>query len=324
MRSRASTFLLSTFRGKDNEEPRRPNSKDITTEGHEEPGPEKFVIALLGPSGVGKSSFIAHATGQNVKIGHLLSSCTDTIDIFEKRRSDGKVIVFVDTPGYDLADKNPNRVLNLLTQWLKSQSANGVRVNLNAILFFHRITDNRMPVATQSHINRFEKLVGKRGAPKRILLITTMWDEVEHHTGESREEQLSREFWKKFLDGGSSIRRFWRSGTSAWEILNPLVGGVSNDGFPLPSVLDNVFQEELEDELELDADQALSTMEQIYHEQQRLLEKLQAVVQLPNGKQTDVLKEVLAEEKKVSGKLGSLLHRLKRQNHRWFHLRHTD
>jgi hypothetical protein len=200
---------------------------------------------------------------------------------------------------------------------LTNYEFSGVRVNLNAILFFHRITDNRMPVATQSHINKFEKLVGKKGAPKRILLITTMWDEIDHHTGESREEQLKREFWKKFLDGGSSIRRFWRSGTSAWEILNPLVGGALDEGGPLPSVIDKVFQEELEEELELDVDQAMSTMEQIYHEQQRLLEKLQAIVQTPNGKQTDILKEVLAEEKKVSGKLGSLLHRLKRQNHRW-------
>lgn len=173
-----------------------------------------------------------------------------------------------------------------------------------------------MPVATQSHINKFEKLVGKKGAPKRILLITTMWDEVDYHIAASREDQLKKEFWKRFLDGGSSVCRFRRSGTSAWEILNPLVGGAPED-VPLPSILDSVFHEEPEEELELDADQALNTMEQIYHEQQRLLEKLQAIVQAPNGKQVDALKEVLADEKKVSGKLGTLLHKLKRQNHRW-------
>lgn len=193
----------------------------------------------------------------------------------------------------------------------------GKRVNLNAILFFHRITDNRMPVATQSHINRFEKLVGKKGAPTRILLITTMWDEVDYHVGSLRENQLRRDFWKRFLDGGSRICRFRRSGASAWEILNPLVGGNIED-VPIPSILDSVFHEEPEEELDMDADQALNTMEQIYHEQQRLLEKLQAIVQNPSGKQTEALKEVLVEEKKVSGKLGSLLSRLKKQNHRWY------
>jgi len=100
-----------------------------------------WFVRLLGPSGAGKSSvtkknmlskrngidwpykFIAHATGQNVGIGHLLTACTRSIDTYEKRLSDGRKVIFVDTPGYDLGNKNPNRVLNMLTQWLKTQSA---------------------------------------------------------------------------------------------------------------------------------------------------------------------------------------------------------
>lgn len=58
----------------------------------------------------------------------MLTACTDSIDTYEKRLPDDRAIVFVDTPGYDLADKNPNRVLNLLTQWLKAQSAGSVPV----------------------------------------------------------------------------------------------------------------------------------------------------------------------------------------------------
>ncbi|KXN90889.1 hypothetical protein AN958_03419, partial [Leucoagaricus sp. SymC.cos] len=262
------------------------------------------------------NKFIAHATGQNVKIGHLLNACTDSIDTFEKELPDGRTLVFVDTPGYDLADKNPNRVLDLLTQWLKAQSAGDTRVTLNAILFFHRITDNRMPVATQSHIKRFEKLVGKRGAPKRILLITTMWDEVEYTIGDLREGQLKADFWKKFVEGGSSVSRFNRCHASAWEILNPVVG-VEVEEVPLPNIMDSIFHEEPEEEAELDADQALSAMEQIYYEQQRLLERLQVVIQAPPDKQVEAIREVLAAEKKVSGKLGGLLNRLKRQRSRW-------
>lgn len=284
---------------------------------------ETFVIALLGPSGAGKSSFIAHATGQNVEIGHLLTACTHSIDTFEKQLPDGRTVVFVDTPGYDLADKNPNRVLNMLTQWLKARSAGGTRVTLNAILFFHRINDNRMPVATQSHINRFEKLVGKKGAQKRVLLITTMWDEVDTNIGDFREAQLKTDFWKKFMDGGSSVSRFRRGHSSAWEILNPLIG-VQGEDTPLPSVFDSVFQEEPEDEAELDAEQALYTMEQIYHDQQRLLERLQGAIHERSPRQIDLLQDVLDAEKKVSGKLGSLLTRLKKQNLRRFRFSRSD
>lgn len=198
----------------------------------------------------------------------------------------------------------------------------GPKVNLNAILFFHRITDNRMPIATQSHINRFEKLVGKKDAPKRILLVTTMWDEVDYHIATLREDQLKMEFWKRFIDGGSSVARYRRSGASAWEILNPLVGGTVED-VPLPSIIDSVFHEEPEgeEEMDIDAEQALDTMEAIFLEQQRLLDKLQAIVRDPGAKQVEALKDVLSAERKVSSKLGSLLSRLKRQNHRWYDFR---
>ncbi|KAF9444270.1 hypothetical protein P691DRAFT_677935, partial [Macrolepiota fuliginosa MF-IS2] len=272
---------------------------------------------LLGPSGAGKSSFIADATGQDVKIGHLLTPCTDSIRAYETRRpEDTGSVVFIDTPGYDLADKSPNRVLNTLTQWLKAQGSGGKKVNLHAILFFHRIADNRMPNATQSHIRRFEDLVGKKGAPKRILLITTMWDEVDYQTGFARETQLKREFWKKFLEGGSRVCQFHRTRASAWDILNPIVCGTTA-GVPLPPDLDSTIRGEPDTEPQIDADQALNVIEQIYHERQRLLDKLQVIVEGPDGAQSEALKEVLSEEKRISGKLGSLLNRLKRQNRRW-------
>jgi hypothetical protein len=194
----------------------------------------------------------------------------------------------------------------------------GTRITFNAILFFHRINDNRMPVATQSHIHRFEKLVGKKGAQKRVLLITTMWDDIDLRIGASRELQLKTDYWQRFIEGGSSVCRFNRNHSSAWDILNPLLGVAKVEGVPIPAVFDSVFQEEMEEEAEMDAHQALTAMEQIYLDQQRLVEKLQDAILDPRGEQTEVLREVLAEERKVSEKIGSLLGRLKRQNLRWY------
>jgi hypothetical protein len=90
------------------------------------------------------------------------------------------------------------------------------------------------------------------------------------------------------------------------------------EGVPIPSVFDNVFQEEMEEEAEMDTHQALTAMEQIYLDQQRLLEKLQDAILDPRGEQTEVLREVLAEERKVSGKFGSSPGWLKRRNLCWY------
>jgi len=199
----------------------------------------------------------------------------------------------------------------------------GTRITLDAILFFHRITDNRMPIATQSHIHRFEQVIGKKGVQKRIHLITTMWDEIDTHTGEFREIQLKTEFWKAFINeeerggGANSIFRFKRSFSSAWEILNPIVGSQSEDIIRLPFpysssshlphfIFDNVFPEELEDENDLEA------LEQIHQEQKGLLERLQSAIQEQGGRQMEMLREVVVEGKKVSGRLGLLLNRFKR------------
>ena len=194
----------------------------------------------------------------------------------------------------------------------------GTRITLDAILFFHRITDNRMPIATQSHIHRFEQVIGKKSVQKRIHLITTMWDETDIHTGESREIQLKTEFWKAFTSeeergGTNSISRFKRSFSSAWEILNPIVGSQNEDIICLPSpshlrhsIFDNGFPEELEDENDLEA------LEQIHQEQKGLLERLQSAIQEQGGRQMEMLREVVVEGKKVSGRLGLLLNRFKR------------
>lgn len=197
----------------------------------------------------------------------------------------------------------------------------GTRITLNAILIFHRINDNRMPIATQSHIHRFEKLIGKkRGIQKRIHLITTMWDEIDAQTGDFREIQLKTEFWKTFInedeeEGCNTISRFKRSFSSAWEILNPIVGSQSEDTLhlpfpssPPPSVFDHVFHEELEDEDDLEA---LNALEQIHQEQKGLLERLQSAIQEQGGRQVEMLREVVVEGKKVSGRLGTLLNRFK-------------
>jgi len=68
------------------------------------------------------------------------------------------------------------------------------------------------------------KLVCGADALQNVVLVTTMWDEVDKETGLSREEELRNDFWKPMIDAGSKVMPFYRSYESAWEILDQLSG----------------------------------------------------------------------------------------------------
>jgi len=68
------------------------------------------------------------------------------------------------------------------------------------------------------------KLVCGADALQNVVLVTTMWDEVDEETGLSPEEELRNDFWKSMIDSGSRMMQFRRSYKSAWEILDQLSG----------------------------------------------------------------------------------------------------
>jgi chromosome segregation ATPase len=69
----------------------------------------------------------------------------------------------------------------------------------------------------------FKKLSGEEAA-KYIVLATTKWGEVANATGERRERDLSDEYWKAMLEQGSHMDRFQNTHTSAWEIIDLILG----------------------------------------------------------------------------------------------------
>jgi len=76
------------------------------------------------------------------------------------------------------------------------------------------------------NLRMFENLCGKDF--RRVVLTTTMWDEVETDVGERREEQLRSEYWKTMIERGSSVRRFHQNQKSAFDILAPIIDGVNS------------------------------------------------------------------------------------------------
>ncbi|KAL4259609.1 hypothetical protein AB1N83_006536 [Pleurotus pulmonarius] len=84
-----------------------------------------IIIAVMGPTGAGKSSFINMATGNKTGVGHELESYTSSIQIIKFRSLEINI-----------------EILTMVADWLKSTYERNVK--LAGILYFHRISDNRM------------------------------------------------------------------------------------------------------------------------------------------------------------------------------------
>ena len=94
---------------------------------------------------------------------------------------------------------------------------------LSAILCFHRISDNRVAanhitVDPLKHLFMFRKLCGNE-AESRIVLTTTMWDEVQETVGKNRLVELESTHWKTMIERGSTTFRYWNTQESARELL---------------------------------------------------------------------------------------------------------
>ncbi|KAF7970687.1 hypothetical protein HWV62_23290 [Athelia sp. TMB] len=184
---------------------------------------EDVIIAVMGPTGAGKSSFISKAIGGDQEtIGHGLESHTRNIRAVRCRHPhDSRSYVFVDTPGFDDTNLSDVDILIEISSWLNATYKR--RINITAILYLHRISDNRMTGSALRNMDLFQKLCGNRAA-RNVILVTTMWDEVDEEVGERREAELRDTFWRTMVAHGSQTVRFSHTPESAWNILGSSTG----------------------------------------------------------------------------------------------------
>ncbi|KAL4078012.1 P-loop containing nucleoside triphosphate hydrolase protein [Scleroderma citrinum] len=195
----------------------------------------------MGPIGTGKSAFIDCAVGRpDTGAGHDLVSCTKEIRAVRYPHPDGeRNIVLVDMPGFDDTFVSDTQVLRNIAEWLKTTYKR--KVLLSGLLYFHRISDNRMAGTPLRNLNMFKELCGRDNF-KNVVLVTTMWDEVLEDVGLQREKELQSEFWKTMIRLGSTTRRFHLTEESAWEIINTISASLPEERRPL------LIQQEMVDE----------------------------------------------------------------------------
>ncbi|KAL4069908.1 P-loop containing nucleoside triphosphate hydrolase protein [Scleroderma yunnanense] len=174
---------------------------------------------MVGPSGAGKSSFVNMVTGsQGQRVGHSLTSCTSEINAVRCTIL-GSTIVLLDTPGFKDTNKSDTEILKSIVDWLSKRKG----TLLSGILYFHRITDDRITGTAVKYIPDFQRLCGENGISK-IVLTTTMWDGLEEEVGIERLKGLKRNYWKPMAARGSTAFRYLNTRQSAEELLLHLLG----------------------------------------------------------------------------------------------------
>lgn len=253
-----------------------------------------IVIAVMGPTGSGKSNFINKLTGSKEETGaNGLKSCTQDVREFRVSTPDGRKYVIADTPGFDDTTRSDRDILRLIADWLEKRYR--WHVKLSGIIYMHRITDNRVSGSVCKNFDLFNRLCGD-GAVKRIRLVTSMWDIANMSAARRRASELQASFWKPLIDEGAQYREFQNTRESAWGIIRDAIGESK-------AVL---LQEEL-----VDAKRRLnetSAAQAIYSRFQRLLKEqrdsLEQLAEEAKSQQDPVLARELEEEsRKIEAQL---------------------
>ncbi|KAF2670964.1 P-loop containing nucleoside triphosphate hydrolase protein [Microthyrium microscopicum] len=147
----------------------------------------QVVVALMGVTGSGKSSFIRRVTcNDDIRIGGGLQSMTQQVQSFHCEIGQAQFSL-VDTPGFNDTYISDTDILKELASWLLESYQGGTK--LNGIIYLHRISDTRMEGSSLRNLRMFRKLCGDEFM-KNVVLGTTFWDMVNEETGLAREAEL--------------------------------------------------------------------------------------------------------------------------------------
>ncbi|EMD41344.1 hypothetical protein CERSUDRAFT_89911 [Gelatoporia subvermispora B] len=183
---------------------------------------DEALIAVMGPSGTGKSTFINLVSGSSLAVGNTLDSCTTEIQESQVFELDGRRVKLIDTPGFDDSDRSDAEIFNQIAEFLSSMYRQGTI--LHGVLYLHRISDVRVGGVARRNFAMFQKICGEE-AMTNVAIATTRWNEVDEMTGIRREMELRTKdiFFKPAVDGGAKLLRHDRDLASAQDIVRELL-----------------------------------------------------------------------------------------------------
>lgn len=183
-------------------------------------------IAVMGPTGSGKSTFIngfvPSGSSSGIRVGHSLQSETSKVQPIELDFGNIRLRL-VDTPGFDDSREGITdfEVLSMIATFLVQEETHST---LAGLIYMHRISDTRMGGTARRNLRMFHKLCGQDSL-KNVVIVTTMWDKATLDDGERRERELksSETLFKPLLDEGAVMCRHDGTRASALGIIDYLL-----------------------------------------------------------------------------------------------------
>lgn len=79
-----------------------------------------------------------------------------------------------------------------------------------------------MAGAPHRNLHMFGQLCGEH-AVKKVMLATTMWDQIKISAGAQREHEMRLNYWRIMIEKGALVARFRNTPQTAWKIIDMLI-----------------------------------------------------------------------------------------------------
>lgn len=133
----------------------------------------------------------------------------------------GKAITLIDTPGFDDSERTDADILSLVATYMAKTYEQGML--LHGIIFLQPINQPRLQGSEKRRTRLFKNLLGE-DAYQRVVVATTMWNQVSESEGRQRQdERESRpDVWGDMVSRGARVVRHDDDQGSATSIISSL------------------------------------------------------------------------------------------------------
>ncbi|PVF99682.1 hypothetical protein CPB86DRAFT_283689 [Serendipita vermifera] len=200
---------------------------------------DALLVAIIGPQGSGKTTFINLASGSNLKVGSGLKSCTMEVAPTAPFSINGQEVVLLDTPGFDNTKTSDFDILEEVAQYMTRTYVSSfffiqndhkeIRYKkgkpLDGILYFHNITDRGVGGIAARNLSLFERLCGDDPL-KSVVVVTNMWSLLpREELGDVRERELKEDVdsFGPVLGMGATLMRHKDTIQSSHNIISLLL-----------------------------------------------------------------------------------------------------